>query len=104
MINFDIAGTGDDGIQVVNGSVFKDEFELMRKINESDNLLPQVKIRGEACNSDHCLFYQKGVPSFFIYTLGGIQAYHDIDDRPETLPLTAFENYFKLITNFVERL
>jgi hypothetical protein len=27
------------------------------------------------------MFHTKGVPCFFIYTLGGIQAYHDIYDR-----------------------
>lgn len=101
MINFDIAGTGDEGIQIVNGSVFKAKFDLIKNLNEEAELLPQIKIRGEACNSDHCLFYQKGVPSFFIYTLGGIQAYHDIHDKPDTLPLTAFESYFKLIISFV---
>ena len=36
--------------------------------------------------------------------MGGIKAYHDIYDRPETLPLNAFENVFKLITKFGERL
>ncbi|MEL7002120.1 MAG: M28 family peptidase, partial [Bacteroidota bacterium] len=35
MMNFDLAGTGDDGIQIVNGSVFKDELDLMREINKS---------------------------------------------------------------------
>lgn len=104
LINFDLAGTGDDGIQVVNGSVHRQEFDRLVKINEERNLLKQVKIRGEACNSDHCMFHRKGVPAFFIYTLGGIQAYHDVDDRPETLPLTAFENYFKLMVQFIDEL
>jgi aminopeptidase YwaD len=66
--------------------------------------LKQIKIRGEACNSDHCLFHQKGVPCFFIYTLGGIQAYHDIYDRAETLPLTEYEDYFKLLVSFIKSL
>lgn len=101
LLNFDLAGTGDDGIQVVNGSVFKDKFNMLRQLNERYNLLPQVKIRGEACNSDHCPFYERGVPGFFIYTLGGIKAYHDIDDVAETLPLTEYEDYFRLITRFI---
>ncbi|MGL1885230.1 MAG: M28 family peptidase [Reichenbachiella sp.] len=104
LLNFDIAGTGDEGIQVVNGSVYRKQFDLLSKINKIQNYLPQVKIRGEACNSDHCLFHMKGVPSFFIYTLGGIQAYHDIYDRSETLPLTEFEDYFRLITTFLRKL
>lgn len=104
LLNFDLAGTGDEGIQVVNGSVFKDKFDLLREINDQHNLLPEVKIRGEACNSDHCPFYEKGVPGFFIYTLGGISAYHDIDDIAETLPLTEYEDYFRLMIEFISRL
>jgi len=102
LINFDISGTGDDGIQVVNGSVYKDEFDRLSQINEEQQLLKQVKIRGEACNSDHCVFHMKQVPCFFIYTLGGIQAYHDIYDKAETLPLTEFLDYFRLMTEFID--
>ena len=104
LINFDLAGTGDDGIQVVNGKKYQSKFDLLTKINKEKNLLPQVKIRGEACNSDHCMFNSKGVPCFYIYTLGGIQAYHDINDKPETLPLTEFADYFTLVTEFVGKL
>lgn len=101
LLNFDLAGTGDEGIQVVNGSVYKSEFERLGQINEDLDLLPEVKIRGSACNSDHCAFDQKDIPGFYIYTLGGIRAYHDIYDKYETLPFTEFEDYFKLITEFL---
>ena len=104
MINLDIAGTGDEGIKVVNGSVFKDEFERLQKLNETHNLLPKVSPRGEACNSDHCLFYNAGVPSFYIYTLGGIQAYHDVHDKAATLPLTEFEDLYTLLQLFINSL
>ncbi len=104
LINFDLTGTGEDGIQVVNGSVYQEKFNQLRQINSDNNLLAEVKIRGAACNSDHCMFDKKNVPSFFIYTLGGIKAYHDIYDRPETLPLTEFEDYYQLILLFVESL
>jgi len=102
--NFDISGTGDEGIQVVNGSVYKSAFDSLSEINGQKELLPQVKIRGAACNSDHCWFDQKEIPGFYIYTLGGIQAYHDVYDRPETLPLTEFDDYFKLLTLFIAKL
>ncbi len=104
LVNFDLAGTGDEGIKVVNGSVFKEKFDLLCMINKEQELLPKVEIRGEACNSDHCPFYQKGVPCFYIYTLGGIQAYHDIYDKFETLPLTEFVNYCKLMIEFFKRI
>lgn len=104
LINFDLAGTGDDGIQVVNGSVYNGKFEKLGQLNEDLNLLPQIKIRGAACISDHCWFDRNEVPNFYIYTLGGIPAYHDVHDRPETLPLTEFEDYFSLITKFIDEL
>jgi hypothetical protein len=104
LVNFDLAGTGDEGIKVVNGNVYKDKFDLLSRINQQQNLVPKVDIRGPACNSDHCLFYQKGVPCFYIYTLGGTQAYHDIDDKSGTLPLTEFGDYEKLMVMFFDSL
>lgn len=102
LVNFDMAGTGEEGIRIVNGSVYKDKFDWLCDLNQKQGLLPKIDIRGESCNSDHCPFYQKGVPSFFIYTQGGIQAYHDISDKYDTLPLTEFEDYFKLMVQFFD--
>jgi aminopeptidase YwaD len=102
LVNLDLAGTGDEGIKVVNGTIFKREFSLLQEINEQNQYLPTVQSRGEACNSDHCRFYLKGVPSFFIYTLGGVSYYHDIYDRPESLSLSGFPGYKNLIIDFIE--
>ena len=100
LVNFDLAGTGDEGIRVVNGSIYKNKFDILSKINSEKKLVPKVDIRGEACISDHCKFYQKGVPCFYIYTQGGIKAYHDINDKAESLPFTEFDHYFKLMLLF----
>ncbi|MEN8203855.1 MAG: M20/M25/M40 family metallo-hydrolase, partial [Bacteroidota bacterium] len=104
LVNFDLAGTGDEGIKVVNATVHQREFDLLSVLNTEKDLLPAVSSRGPACNSDHCMFHQKGVPSFYIYTLGGIQAYHDIYDRYETLPLTEFVDYCTLMISFFDHL
>ncbi len=101
-INMDIMGTGDEGITVVNGAIYDAPFHDMQRINDSLHLLKLVKPRGQTSNSDHYFFYAHHVPSFFIYTMGGIKAYHDIYDRRETLPLTDFDNVYKLILNFAE--
>lgn len=98
--NFDLAGTGSEGIRVVNGTVFKSKFDNLVQLNKEHNLVPKVDVRGEMCRSDHCPFYEKGVPSFYIYTQGGIKAYHDIYDKSESLPLTEFNDYFKLMVLF----
>jgi hypothetical protein len=102
LMNLDLAGTGSEGIMVVNATVYPGEFDLLKRINDRKNLLKAVKPRGEACNSDHCAFYMKGVPCFFIYTMGGITAYHDIYDRAETLPLDAYTRYCSLLLNFTQ--
>ncbi len=100
LINFDLAGTGVEGIKVVNGKVYRDKFDRLLQYNATNNYLKAVKIRGEACISDHCPFYRQEVPSFYIYTLGGIKAYHDIYDKAETLPLTEFVDYYRLMVDF----
>lgn len=100
VFNMDIMGTGEEGITVVNGSVFKAEFDKLKQINIENAFIKDVKVRGKAANSDHYYFSEKGVKAFFIYTMGGIKAYHDIYDRPETLPLNEFEDLFKLTTQF----
>ncbi len=104
VLNMDIMGTGEEGITVVNGSIFKNEFDKLKQINTDNNYIKEIKIRGKAANSDHYYFSEKGVKAFFIYTMGGIKAYHDIYDKAETLPLNEFENLFKLITKFSESL
>ena len=100
LINFDMVGTGEDGITVVNAPVFPEAFARLVAINDDKKYLKAVNSRGESCNSDHCPFYERGVPSFFIYTLGGPGHYHDINDRYETLPFTAFADLRQLIIDF----
>ncbi len=100
LVNLDILGTGEDGITVVNATQHDREFKQLQKLNAQGDYLSQVKSRGKAANSDHYWFSERGVPSFFIYTMGGIKAYHDVYDKRETLPLTKFNDLFKLLLDF----
>ncbi len=104
LINTDLAGTGIDGITVVNASEFPKELTMMKAVNDSMGLLKVINSRGKAANSDHYFFTESGVPSFFFYTLGGVSYYHDVFDRSETLPLNEHEDLFKLIIGFNEKL
>jgi len=104
LINTDLAGTGEEGITVVNATEFTKEFAWMNEVNDNNNLLVKINARGKAANSDHYFFTEKGVPAFFFYTLGGIKAYHDIYDKAETLPLNEQEDLFKLIVKFNKKL
>lgn len=104
LINMDLLGTGDDGIMIVNGSIYQREFNKLQEVNSKLNLVKEIRKRGKAANSDHYWFSESNVPCFFIYTLGGINAYHDIHDIEKTLPLTDYFDIFKLVTKFVSEL
>jgi aminopeptidase YwaD len=102
LINLDIMGSGEEGITVVNATLFDQEFKLLQKINDEHKLLSQIKSRGPAANSDHYWFTQKGVPSFFIYTMGSNKNYHDIFDTYENLTFNEFKDIKTLLIKFVE--
>lgn len=104
MVNLDILGTGDDGITVVNATEQQKDFDKLVALNTAKNYLPQVQARGPACNSDHCPFVKRKVPAIFIYTMGGIAAYHDVNDKAETLPLTKFPEVYALLKDFITTL
>ena len=100
LTNTDLAGTGEEGITVVNASVFPKEFALMNKINDENKYLVSIGARGKAANSDHYWFTELGVPAFFFYTKGGIAAYHDVFDRAATLPLNEQADLMQLMIKF----
>jgi hypothetical protein len=103
LINLDMVGSGSEGIKIVNGTIFKEEFDRMVKINDEYNFVSSINERGEAANSDHFPFYEIGVPSIFIYTLGDeCKEYHNIYDVSENVPLTEYEDLFRLLTIFIK--
>ncbi|MFC0516487.1 M28 family metallopeptidase [Mucilaginibacter angelicae] len=104
LINLDLNGTGIEGITVVNATVYPKEFAMMQQISKENNYFVKVAPRGKAANSDHYFFTEQGVPAFFIYTLGGIKAYHDVFDISATLPLNKYSSLFNLIVKFNGRL
>ncbi len=104
VINLDLNGTGEEGITVVNATAQKAVYDQLVAINTKTQALPQVKSRGPACNSDHCPFVMKGIPAIFIYTMGGVSYYHDVLDRPETLPLTKFDALYRTLATLLSTL
>lgn len=100
LMNMDMLGTGEEGITAVNATVFPKEFALLKQANDNGHYLVKIGSRGKAPNSDHYWFSEKGVPAFFIYTMGGIKAYHDVYDISKTLPLNEYNHLFRLIVDF----
>lgn len=104
VLNLDIMGSGDEGVTVVNGTIFKKEFKRLTKLNEKNNFVKKVKPRGETQNSDHYPFYKKGVPSFFIYAMGYNKHYHVVDDTYDALTFENFLAMKRLFDDFLQKL
>lgn len=102
LINFDMIGSGEDGITVVNAEKYPQIHQGLEALNNKYLLLTEVKKRGVSANSDHHPFSEKGVPSVFIYTMGNYKEYHNIDDQGEKVPFTAYNELFKLILLYIE--
>jgi hypothetical protein len=103
LMNLDIMGSGEDGVTIVNATLFDKEFKLLQQINKEQKLLTQIKSRGPAANSDHYWFTQNNVPSFFMYTMGLNKNYHDIFDTYENLSFAEYQDITTLLIEFTTR-
>ncbi|KAF0198254.1 MAG: peptidase M28 [Bacteroidetes bacterium] len=102
LINLDMVGTGSEGITIVNGKTFLQQFERIAKINTDNEYILKVAPRGESCNSDHCPFFRAGVPAVFIYSMGKEhREYHNIYDSADRVPFTEYDDIFRLLRDFL---
>jgi hypothetical protein len=104
VLNVDIMGGAEEGVTVVNATKHEKEYQQLVGLNESNQLIAQVKKRGPSANSDHYFFSEKGVPAFFIYSMGSVKNYHDIYDTAENTPLNKFDEVQQLLQLFVAQL
>lgn len=103
-LNLDIMGSGEKGITAVNGRILDKQFRKLQKLNKRLKSVPIVKSRGKAANSDHHYFTEKGVPGFFIYTMGNNQNYHDVFDTYDALSFASFDALSFLFDAFLRKL
>ena len=104
VINIDIMGGAETGITVVNATKYPKQFNELTSINQQKGYLNKVNKRGESANSDHYFFTKMKVPAFFIYSVGEVKNYHDINDKSENTPLNQFNEVEKLLIDFIEQL
>jgi len=96
MINMDVAGSGSDGIMIVGAKDFLSFNNIFRIYNKK--LVHHIlKERPLSHNSDHWPFADKGVPSVFLYSMGGKSPYHHPNDIPEYLNPEVMESIGKLV-------
>jgi hypothetical protein len=102
VLNLDLMGNGVDGIMAVCGKDFPELHERLVKLNEELEAVPVVRARPNAPNSDHYFFVLKGVPAFFVFTMGGPTHYHDIYDTAENLEFSKYVEVRELLIRFLE--
>ncbi len=96
--------TGQDGVLLFGGNNWPNEAAIVQKINEKNQYMKNVENRDGTANSDHFPFQEKGVHSIFFLTKGPSGRGHGPDDTYDKLPLYAYENLFKLVTEIPEEL
>ncbi len=105
LLNIDIFGDATNGLAVVNGEARRDEFQVFAALNQSGGengfVFPEIRRGGPASNSDHYHFVEKGVPAFFIFSMGGKGYYHDIWDKTENVTLKNIPEAGELIKRFI---
>jgi len=100
LTNVDIMGSGEEGVTIVNATLFPKQFELLQTINKKNDFLVKIASRGPAANSDHYFFTEAKVPAFFMYTMGPNKHYHDVLDTYEELSFSEFADIYQLLIDF----
>ena len=104
LINMDVMGDASNALTVVNATENQEEYGLLKKINDKEKFVPELRSRGPAANSDHYYFAKAGVPAFFIYSNGGKGYYHDIYDKAKEITANNLDGVAKLLITFAREL
>lgn len=104
VMNFDMIGTGSQGIYIFNGKAFPKELALYEKINKDKVYLTNMRGTRPVPSSDHASFYNKDVKAVFFYADGDNADYHETTDTYENLKVSQFEGVFKLVRDFSDQL
>jgi len=103
VLNFDMVASGEDGIVVSGGSDHPDLFGKLEAVASSTGAGP-IRARATTPISDHYPFSVAGVPAFYLYTSGGLQPYHHVNDHPGTLEWDDYLVVRELVVAFIDEL
>ncbi len=100
LVNLDLLCGGSEGFMVVNGKADNTSpfVGKMMSYNEKWHLLPEIKLRDNAANSDHWWFSNL-CPAIFIYTLGG--RYGDYHSPYDTCDLCGIEDSYENVLRVI---
>lgn len=101
LLNFDMVGSGDKGVYVMNAKLFPDIDSIMNKLNNTNQYFDVFHTTGISYGSDHASFYEKGVKALFVYTDGDNSTYHQPEDTFESCSFASFQKIIKFVTDFI---
>ncbi|PLX06477.1 MAG: hypothetical protein C0596_18615 [Marinilabiliales bacterium] len=104
LLNFDMVGTGDDGIYMLNAKEYPQVETLFNKMNEKQKYFDVMHCSGASFSSDHAPFYEKGVDAVFVYAAGDNSNYHQPLDKFEDLTFSAYKDIYKFCIDVVKEL
>ena len=105
MINFDMIGTGEDGIYIFNADEYPGYNSIIKSLNKDKNYFDDIQTTGAVYSSDHASFHEKGVKSIFIFTKGdNNKYYHQPEDTYETITFSAYSKIFELVVDFINEI
>ncbi|MDD2636012.1 MAG: DUF4910 domain-containing protein [Bacteroidales bacterium] len=104
LVNFDMVGTGDDGILMLNAKEYPKLDSLIIKMNNKEKYFDYMRSSYVTYSSDHAPFYDKGVEAFFIYALGNNDNYHQPQDKFDDLSFAEYQDVFRFCIDFVKQI
>lgn len=104
LINFDMVGTGEDGLAVFNAKEYPQYDILLAKINQEINLFENFRTSYAVYSSDHAPFHDKGVQAMFFYLAGNNENYHQPEDTFEDVSFYGYKDLFRLVEVFISEL
>lgn len=103
MLNFDMVGTGDEGVYMFNAKEYPQIDSLMKEMNSDKKYFDVMTTTGATWSSDHASFFDKGVDAVFVYTDGDNSNYHQPQDISEDLNFVAYKKIYQFVIDFIEK-
>ncbi len=103
MFNFDMVGTGEKGVMMLNAKEYPDVDSLLNEMNNEQQYFEKMTCTGATWSSDHAPFYEKGVKAVFICTHGDNNNYHQPTDILDDLNFAAYQDIFRFVIDCIER-
>lgn len=104
VLNFDMVADKTDTLTTYSDSCAIRGFNMLRSINEDDNLFEDITYNKYEQNSDHYYFLQNNIPAIcFIMQKGeNFNNLHTIKDNADNVYYDNFPKLFNLVVKFID--